>query len=400
VLDIGVQLRDLRFWLLALLPVCLLTCVLGLLFWAELGDAIRGEDYPPLEELIFQKVELSPEGFSATVFNDGPNPVTIAQLQIDDAYWSFAADPVGAVSHLGQATLTIPYPWVHGETHVLRLVTSTGATFDHEVAVAVSTPKADARFLGIFTLIGLYVGVIPVAIGLLWLPFVKQVGRKGLDFLLALTVGLLLFLLVDAVHDGFEAASRAPGSYQGIALFLFVALAAFVGLEVVGDRLRRSRLTAGMVEGSGWVLALLVATGIGLHNFGEGLAIGAAFALGEVSLGMVLIVGFALHNTTEGLAIVAPLANEKVRLGQLVQLGVLGGAPTIVGAWIGGLLYSPIWSVVCLAAGTGAIAQVVLQLGRQVVGGAPFARQMTSRPVAAGLLAGVVVMYVTGLVVG
>ncbi|MBM61459.1 MAG: metal transporter [Acidobacteria bacterium] len=396
----GVQLRDLRFWLLALLPVCLLTCVLGLLFWAELGDAIRGEDYPPLEELIFQKVELSPEGFSATVFNDGPNPVTIAQLQIDDAYWSFAADPVGAVSHLGQATLTIPYPWVHGETHVLRLVTSTGATFDHEVAVAVSTPKADARFLGIFTLIGLYVGVIPVAIGLLWLPFVKQVGRKGLDFLLALTVGLLLFLLVDAVHDGFEAASRAPGSYQGIALFLFVALAAFVGLEVVGDRLRRSRLTAGMVEGSGWVLALLVATGIGLHNFGEGLAIGAAFALGEVSLGMVLIVGFALHNTTEGLAIVAPLANEKVRLGQLVQLGVLGGAPTIVGAWIGGLLYSPIWSVVCLAAGTGAIAQVVLQLGRQVVGGAPFARQMTSRPVAAGLLAGVVVMYVTGLVVG
>ena len=115
---------------------------------------------------------------------------------------------------------------------------------------------------------------------------------------------------------------------------------------------------------------------------------------------MVLIVGFALHNTTEGLAIVAPLANEKVRLGQLVQLGVLGGAPTIVGAWIGGLLYSPIWSVVCLAAGTGAIAQVVLQLGRQVVGGATFARQMTSRPVAAGLLAGVVVMYVTGLVVG
>ena len=399
-LDIGVQVRDRRFWLLALLPVCLLTGLLGLLFWADLGDAIRGGDYPPLEELVFQKVELGPEGFSATVFNDGYSPVTIAQLQVDDAYWSFVADPAGAVSHLGQATLTIPYPWVHGETHVLRLVTSTGATFDHEVSVAVSTPKADARFLGIFTLIGLYVGVIPVAIGLFWLPFVKQVGQKGLDFLLALTVGLLLFLLVDAVQDGFEAASRTPGSYQGIALFLFVALGAFVGLEVVGDRLRRSRLNVGMVEGSGWVLALLVATGIGLHNFGEGLAIGAAFALGEVSLGTVLIVGFALHNTTEGLAIVAPLANERVRLGQLVQLGVLGGAPTIVGAWVGGLLYSPIWSVVCLAVGTGAIAQVVLQLGRQVVGGATFARQMTTRPVAVGLVAGVVVMYVTGLVVG
>jgi zinc transporter ZupT len=221
-----------------------------------------------------------------------------------------------------------------------------------------------------------------------------------LDFVLSLTIGLLLFLLVDAGHDGFEAASRAPDSYQGVTLFLFGALAAFLCLEVVGDRLLRSRRNSSSTEGRGWVMALLVAVGIGLHNLGEGLAIGAAFALGEASLGTVLIVGFTLHNTTEGLAIVTPLARERVQVGQLLRLGLLGGAPTIVGAWIGGLLYSPFWSVMFLALGTGAIAQVVLQLGRQAVGEAPLARYVASTPVAAGLLAGVVVMYVTGLVVG
>ena len=385
-------------WVLALLPVALLGGLLALLFWNGPADAIRGQDYPPLEELVLQRVELGPEGFRVTVFNDGPDPVTIAQIQVDDAYWMFAADPDVTLDHLDRTTLTVPYPWVQGGTHVLRLVTSTGATFDHEVTVAVETPRADARFFGIFTLIGLYVGVIPVTVGLLWLPFVARVGRRGLDFVLSLTIGLLLFLLVDAGHDGFEAASRAPDSYQGVALFLFGALAAFFCLEAVGERLLRSRRNSRATRG--WVMALLVAIGIGLHNLGEGLAIGAAFALGEASLGTVLIVGFTLHNTTEGLAIVAPLASERVQVGQLLRLGMLGGAPTIVGAWIGGLLYSPFWSVMFLAVGTGAIAQVVLQLGRQAVGEATLARHVATTPVAAGLLAGVAVMYVTGLVVG
>lgn len=392
--------RGARFWILALLPVALLGGLLGLLFWVGPADAVRGEDYPSLEELVFQRVKLGPDGLLVTVFNDGPNPVTIAQVQVDDAYWSFVAEPDATVAHLGRTTLVIPYPWVRGDTHALRLVTSTGATFDHEVAVAVETPRADARFFAIFTLIGLYVGVIPVAIGLLWLPIVSRVGHRGLDFVLALTIGLLLFLLVDTGHNGFEAAARAPGSYQGVVLFVFGALAAFVALQVLGDRLHRSLGDDGALEGRGWVMALLVATGIGLHNFGEGLAIGAAFALGEASLGTVLIVGFTLHNTTEGLAIVAPLANERVRMGQLLQLGLLGGAPTIVGAWVGGLLYSPVWSVIFLAVGTGAIAQVVVQLGRQVVGERTLARHVATTPVAVGLLAGVGVMYVTGLVVG
>ena len=392
--------RGARLWALAALPLVLLGGLLGVLFWSGPLDAVRGEGYPPVEELAFQRVELGPEGIVATVLNDGPDPVTIAQVQVDEAYWSFTAEPGTRLAHLGRTTLTIPYPWVEGDAHALRLVTSTGVTFDHEIAVAVETPSPDARFFGIFTLIGLYVGVIPVAIGLLWLPLVSRAGRTGLDFLLALTIGLLLFLLIEAGHDGLEAAALAPSSFQGVALFVFGALAAFVGLEMVGGWLRARRRDTTASAGRGWILSQLVATGIGLHNLGEGLAIGAAFALGEATLGTVLIVGFMLHNTTEGLAIVAPLAREPVRVGRLLRLGVLGGAPTIVGAWVGGLVYSPIWLVLFLALGAGAIAQVVVQLTRQVVGEESVAGYMTTPPVAGGLFAGVAVMYVTGLIVG
>lgn len=384
-------------WLFGLLPVLLLAGLLGGLVWLGPATALRGDDYPPVEALAFQGVELRDSGIVAHVLNDGPDPVTIAQVQVDDAYWSFSAEPMRTLGHLGQVTLNIPYPWVQGDTHVIRIVTSTGVTFEHEIAVAVKTPTPDLRFLGIFALIGLYVGVIPVSIGLLWRPMVARASRAGLDFLLALTIGLLLFLLVDAGHDGLAAATRAPGSLQGVALFVFGGLAAFLGLEMVGGWLRGRRRAE---PAAGWVLAVLVAIGIGLHNFGEGLAIGAAFALGEAALGTVLIVGFTLHNTTEGLAIVAPLAQEPVRLGQLVWLGLIGGAPTILGAVLGGLVYAPIWSVLCLAVGAGAIAQVVVQLLRQRAGGMPLVRYMATPVAASGLFVGVAVMYVTGLIVG
>ena len=387
---------------LALLPLGLLAGLLGVLAWSGWLDTMWGERFPPVEKLAFQRVELRPEGIVATVLNDGPDPVTVAQVQVDDAYWSFTVEPAATLSHLRRATLSIPYPWVEGDAHVVRVVTSTGVTFDHEVAVAVETPTPGLRYFAVFALIGLYVGVIPVAIGLLWRPMVSRVGPEGLDFLMAVTIGLLLFLLVEAGHDGLEAAALAPGSFQGVALFVMAAGAAFLGLEMVGGWLRGRHGSAGSgsAVGSGWVLAVLVATGIGLHNFGEGLAIGAAFSLGEAALGTVLIVGFTLHNTTEGLAIVAPLANEQVRVGQLVRLGALGGAPTILGAWIGGLVYSPIWSVVCLALGAGAIAQVIVQLTRQMAGDRSVAQHVATAPVAGGLFAGVAVMYVTGLIVG
>lgn len=385
-------------WLVAIVPLALLAGLVGLIVRWGPAEALQGGDRPPVERLTFQRVELRDDGIVATVMNDGPDPVTIAQVVVDDAYWQFHADRGTALGHLGRATLTIPYPWVTGEAHRVKVVTSLGTTFEHEIPVAVTTPRPGARALGIFALIGLYVGVLPVAIGLLWYPLVSRLGGVGLDFLLALTIGLLLFLLADAVDEGLEIAGGIPGSFQGTALFFFGAIAAYLALETLGAWLGRRRGRQG--RGAGFALALLVAVGIGLHNFGEGLAIGAAFALGQAALGTLLIIGFTLHNTTEGLAIVAPLARERARVGDLVLLGVIGGVPTIAGAWLGGLLYSPVLSVLFLAVGAGAIAQVVLQIARQMAGADSVARYFARGPVLAGLAAGFVIMYSTGMVVG
>jgi len=389
-----------RRLLLALLPLLLLGGLLAVIVRSGPADALRGDNVPPLERLTFQRVALEPGAIVASVMNDGPDDLTIAQVQVDDAFWTFTADRGVALRHLGRTTLRIPYPWVAGEAHVVRVLTSTGTAFDREIPVAVETPTPSLRFFGIFTLIGLYVGVIPVVIGLLWFPFMTRVSARGMDFLLALTVGLLVFLLVDGASEGFEAAGVLPESFQGAVLFALAAAGAYLLLEGIGAWLKRRGRAA--ETGVGWVLAVLIAVGIGLHNFGEGLAIGSAFSLGEAALGTLLIVGFTLHNTTEGLAIVAPLARERrrVALGRLAALGAIGGVPTIAGAWLGGFVYSPVWSVMFLAIGVGAIAQVVGQIMRQMTREASVARALATGPVLAGLFAGFAVMYVTGMLVG
>ena len=389
-----------RVWLLGLAPLVLLAALLAALVAFGPGEAIRGEA-PPVEVLTYQSVRLTADGIEAEILNDGPDPVTLAQVMVDEAYWSFEMEPPDRVlGHLERATVSIPYPWVEGEVHELRLISATGVTFDHTIEVAVATPRPDGRYFLVFALIGLYVGVIPVALGLLWRPWVGRLSPKGLDFVLALTVGLLLFLLVDSLHEGLEATEALPGSYQGTALLVFAAAAAFLAIEGFGAWLDRRSGRSGAAKGSAAVIALLVAVGIGLHNFGEGLAIGAAFALGEAALGTLLIFGFTLHTTTEGLAIVAPLAKERAAIGRLALLGAIAGLPTIAGAWLGGFAYSPVWSVVFLGIGAGAIAQVAVQIVRAAARERPMGAYLRSAVVMAGLLLGVGIMYATGMLVG
>ena len=387
-----------RVWIFAILPVVLLAGLLVLLMRSGATGVVQQEGVPPVERLVIERAILSPAGIQLSVLNDGPDAVTIAQVTVDDAYWAFTAvDNKTQLGHLGRTRLDIPYPWVAGEAHLIKVMSSTGTTFEHEIPVAVETPSADSKHLLAFTLIGLYVGVIPVALGLMWFPLVSRLGRTGIDVLLAVTLGLLLFLLIDTTQEGVETAGLLPGSYQGLALFLAAAIGAYLILEWFSGWLKARRRAAGSAGG---VLALLIATGIGLHNFGEGLAIGAAFALGEAALGTLLVIGFTLHNTTEGLAIVAPLARERPSLGQLAKLGAIGGLPTIAGAWAGGIVYSPVLAILFLGFGAGAIAQVLLQISRQMADTQSITARFSSLPIMGGLAAGFLIMLATGMLVG
>jgi zinc transporter ZupT len=255
---------------------------------------------------------------------------------VDDANWVHSLNGSRTIQRLESRRITIPYPWVEGEPHSVSLVTSTGLTFVGEVAVATLSPAVGARYLTTFALLGIYAGVIPVFIGLLWLPFVRAIDRRWIDFFLSLTMGLLVFLGADALGEAMETSGLVAGAFQGPALVLLGVVATPLILAALG------RWRSGIrQERSPLQVATLIALGIGLHNLGEGLAIGASYATGEIALGTFLVIGFLLHNTTEGLGIVTPLADQRPRPGSLLLLGALAGLPTILGAWIGGFTYSP-----------------------------------------------------------
>ncbi len=378
-------------WFWALLPLALLMGLSVLIANTGLLDFMR-RGVPPIEELTFDRVTLSPNLIRLDIVNGGPDPVTVSQVIVDDAFWDFTIEPAGAISRLARARIEIPYPWVQDEPHEVTLLTSTGVTITHEIELATATPESGLRFFGIFALIGLYVGMIPVAIGLLWYPLLRRLEQRWIHFALALTAGLLIFLGVDALHEALEAAEQVASAFQGVGLVFVAMLGTLLLLQAISRRSVNEGGQRGRLS-----VAILIALGIGLHNLGEGLAIGAAYSLGEAALGAFLIIGFMLHNTTEGLGIVAPIAKDRPRIRTLAGLGLLAGAPTILGAWIGGLAYSPLYATIFLSVGVGAIAQVVIALYGVV------ARESSGSvwsPVnAVGVLAGLLVMYGTGLLV-
>jgi zinc transporter ZupT len=285
---------------------------------------------------------------------------------------------------------------VEGEAYEVALLTSSGGTFAHEIPVAVATPDADLSFFGLMALLGIYVGVIPVALGMLWLPWIRRIPPAWLRAVMALTVGLLAFLALDATLEGFELAAEGSQAFGGSALVLLGAAVAFLLLTGISAYLEQRRAAAKAAGASGAQLALLVAIGIGLHNLGEGVAIGSAYSAGALALGAFLVVGFAIHNTTEGLAIVAPVAHLRPSLPRLALLGLIAGAPAVLGAWIGAAAFNASMAAFLFGFGAGAIAQVIVQLAPSLRDG----EGRTLHPVAVGgLLAGMAVMFVTGLLV-
>ncbi len=379
-------------WLLALLPLLLLAALVAGFLLLDPLRFFQGA-FPPLEELTVQRVTFpAPGQIRLAVIIGGPDPVTIAQVTVDDAYWLHTISPGRTLGRLDTATIDLAYPWVDGEPLPINLITATGVTFPAEVDVAVESPRTDGRTLLAYGLLGIYVGVIPVALGMLWYPFLRRVSRRWLDAVLALTVGLLVFLFVDTVLEALELAAEAPGVFQGVPVVVFGVLLSLGVLLAVGRRSGPSSPTR---------VAALIALGIGLHNFGEGLAIGAAFATGAAALGSFLVIGFTLHNVTEGIGIAAPLTRRDTPpLRVFLLLALLAGGPAVLGTWIGGLAFSPFLAALFLSIGAGAILQVIWEVGRLLVRGAAERSESALTWLNfGGLAAGIAIMYLTAILV-
>jgi zinc transporter ZupT len=386
-----------RLWALA--PVVLLAAVVGI--FVSTGSSLVGligENPPPPDEFHVRRVQFEPDEIRIRVTNPQREDLTIASVTVDDAIVPFDVDGPRTLSRLRSSTIVVPYDWIDGEPIAVGVTSSTGIETVKEIPAAVETPEPSGRgFLG-YAIVGLLVGVLPVALGLLWLPSLRRADPKWVAAFMAMTAGLLTFLAVDALAEAFSLQATLPGGLGGAGLVLLGVSLSYLGITLVS-----ARATAKRGALTGLALATLVALGIGLHNLGEGLAIGTSFAFGELALGTFLIVGFMIHNLTEGLAIAGPVAGDdraaaRPSLLTLAGLAVLAGGPAVLGAWIGGYASNDVLAVVFFAAAAGAAAEVVVEVGRFVARRAPGG--LRSGYAIGGFLAGVAVMYLTGLLAG
>jgi ZIP family zinc transporter len=383
-----------RLWALA--PVVLLALVVGA--FVTRGSSLLslvGQNPPASDVVDIRRVEFHPGQIRIRVTNPQADAITIALVTVDDAIVPFTTDGPAKVGRLRTSTVVVPYDWVENEPISVGITSSTGVETVEQIPAAVETPTASGRgFLG-YGIIGFLVGVVPIALGLLWLPSLRRASPQWLAAFMALTAGLLSFLGVEALNESFQLQAALPGSMGGPGLVLLGVALSFLGMTFLS-----TRLTAGGKDAGGMTLALLVALGIGVHNLGEGLAIGTSFAFGQLQLGTFLIVGFMIHNVTEGLGIAAPVAEGKATPSpvRLAALTAVAGAPAIVGAWIGGFAANDILGVLFFALAAGAALQVVVEVARFVARRAPGG--LRSGYSVGGYLSGISVMYLTGLLAG
>ncbi|QDG68419.1 ZIP family metal transporter [Pseudarthrobacter sp. NIBRBAC000502772] len=390
-------------WLLGIGPLVLIAMLLGLFTLLNAPGLNKlSEGVPPKEEVAVEDVRLTAGQIAITVRNEGPDPVSIAQVNVSD-YYAVFTQTRETMAPLESTTLTIIYNWVEGDPYEVALVTSNGGKIPAVIDAAALSPERGSSFFGLMLLMGIYVGVIPVALGMLWMPFVRRSSASWVRVLLGVTVGLLAFLAIDATLEAVGLVAGS-GAFGGPMVVFLGAVTAYLILEGTDAWMRRHQNSTTAHQPSALPpqrlapqrLALLIAIGIGLHNFGEGLAIGSAYAVGSLALGASLIVGFAIHNTTEGLAIVTPLAKQPPGLGRLAILGLIAGAPAAAGALLGATVYQPALSAFLLGIGAGAVAQVAVKLLPMLKD--PAGKTFTPLT-GAGVVLGMGLMFATGLLV-
>jgi zinc transporter, ZIP family len=388
-----------RLW--ALVPVLLLVAMVSL-FAAKGGSLVElvGRNPPPADEFDIRRVEFKPGEIRIRVTNPQREDLTIAAVTVDAAIVPYSLEGPATLERLRSATIVVPFDWVEGDPTSVGVTSSTGIETTEEIPAAIETPGPSAEgFLG-YAVIGFLVGVVPVTLGLLWLPSLRRAAPEWLAAFMALTAGLLAFLALEALSEAFELQAALPSALGGTGVLLLGVATSYLAMTYLSQRFAAAEQGGRSAAVGGLALATLVAIGIGLHNFGEGLAIGSSFALGELALGTFLIVGFMIHNVTEGLGIAAPIAEGKraASAARLVALVLVAGAPAILGAWLGGFIRSDVLGVVFFAAAAGAALEVVVEVARFVARRVPGG--LTSGYVLGGFLAGIAIMYVTGLVAG
>jgi zinc transporter, ZIP family len=423
---------------IALVPLVVLAVMIAFIFGP--GQQFLGTG-TPLPEISIERIEFQEGGkIVAFIRNTGPIDVTVAQADVNDRIQQAAIEPSKELSRLAEAKVIIPFPWNEGEPYEIGVTSSDGTRFSKGVDAAAPAPTPAIEQASFFALIGTYVGVIPVLAGLLWLPFIKRLSLRKYRFFLSLTAGLLVFLGIDALVEGSEiAAQSVAGVFNSQILIALITILSFLALMYASaklggrskdrtaqeeeeeeeegevDKLSSTYDSMHTSQAKTWdqqqyqhlvvkpvAIALMISIGIGLHNFGEGLAIGASVVLGEIALSTFLIVGFMIHNTTEGFAIVAPLAKTRVRrmIGKMIIMGLIAGVPTIIGTWIGGFIYSPVAAIIFLSIGAGAIFQVVFLIYHGIARSEADKRNiMSDASIIAGFAAGMLIMYVTGLMI-
>ena len=349
-----------------------------------------------LPEITIEKIDFIDSEIQATVRNTGHIPVEIVMADINDRIQPAAVEPDRFLERFETTLVRIPFEWNEAEPYTIGITVEDGTRFEKEVEAAAPALELSLDLAIFFAIIGTYVGIIPIMIGLLWLPFIKKISKQKYHFFLALTVGLLLFLAIDSIEEAVEISDEnLADSFNGTLLVSTVVILSFLGLYYSGNKLVEKAGSSKFTKPV--AIALMISIGIGLHNFGEGLAIGAALGMGSIAFSTFLIVGFALHNTTEGIAIAAPMSRGKLMIGKLAAMGIIAGSPAIFGAWIGGFVYSPFTSVIFLAIGAGAIFQVIVVIMKWIQEESN--QSLSTIAVVSGIAVGMLVMYLTSILV-